>query len=118
MTESYPVLIGGRIVGVTKPTDGQYEALVRIQHALSRGSEDSPAEFWKKQISRIGTLLDSLIVEADRETVDDMFLTGKIDTSELLHAIFTAFKEEKEKAGETNQVVAQTKANGARVRRK
>lgn len=116
MTDILTATIAGRVIGVIRPTDGQFETLARIQRTLARGSDDEPNEFWVKQIDRLGTLLENLISEGDRDTVDQLFLTGKIDTVGLMRAIFEAVGAAE--AGTKNPVVAEVKANSARVKRK
>lgn len=109
------IILAGRVVGFIHPTQGQIEALIRISHTLENGPEDSKQEFWVKQIRRIGTLLDSLIVEADQELVEDLYLTGKISHSDLLTAILGKINSNAEKS--ENKAIAKAKANTARVKR-
>lgn len=113
--EPRTAIIAGRIVGILMPTDGQWEALVRIQKTLQRSTDDDTTEFYAKQVDRIGTLLENLIEEKDRDLVDQLFLTGKISSAELMLAIFNAIK------GETAEQLGASgvkKAAGVRTQRK
>lgn len=92
--ESRTAIVAGRIIGILMPTDGQWEALVRIQKTLMRATDDDTTEFYAKQVDRIGTLLENLVEEKDRDLVDQLFLTGKISSSELMLAIFNAIRGE------------------------
>lgn len=112
-SEPKTAIVAGRVIGVLKPTPGQYETLARMARTLSRGSDDDSAQFWGKQIDRMGTLMESLIVEGDRDAVDDLFLTGKLDHLALLRAIFAALAEPKE-----DKPTKPVKAAKASVRRK
>lgn len=109
------IILAGRVIGFIHPTQGQIEALIRISHTLQSGTDDSQQEFWIKQIRRIGTLLDSLIAEADQELVEDLYLTGKISHSDLLTAILTKINSQAEKS--EDKAIAKAKANTARVKR-
>lgn len=111
--EPKTAIVAGRVIGVLAPTDGQYETLARMARTLARGDDDNRAEFWGKQIDRLGTLMESLIAEGDRDTVDQLFLQGKLDHLTLLRAIFEALKP----AEEVKPVKA-VKAAKASVRRK
>lgn len=114
-TEEYaPVTIGGRIIGVRKPTSGQFEAMARIARTISRGTDDDRADFWMTQVDRLGTLLESLIAEDDRDIVDRMFLEGKIETKDLLSVMFSAWKTDDTEG----QDKPKAKASTTRVRRK
>lgn len=107
MTEqnsTFTVILAGRVIQVKKPTSGQVEAMIRIATALRTGTEDDPNDFWIRHIQRLGKLLDSLVVEGDLDTVDDLYLTGKISSTELLQSILAATREEKEKAPKTGPV--------------
>lgn len=110
------IIIAGRVLGFTPPTQGQLESMVRIARTLQRGTDDDSKEFWQTQIYRVGTLLESLINEGDRETLDELYLTGKTNSNELMAAILAALKLDEaadaELAPETPK-----KANKARVRR-
>lgn len=119
-TEEYaPVTIGGRIIGVRKPTSGQFEAMARIARTISRGTDDDRADFWMTQVDRLGTLLESLIAEDDRDIVDRMFLEGKIETKDLLSVMFSAWKTDDDAdQPETLESIAKVKASTTRVRRK
>lgn len=110
--EYRPVLIGGRMISVCKPTDGQIEALGRIARVIGRGTDDDKAEFWMKQIDRLGTLMESLIAPADVDIVDMLILTGKTRSADMLSAILGAWKEEPDKPAKP------TKASPSRVQRK
>lgn len=114
MTDSdSTIILAGRVIGFTPPTQGQIEAMARIGKTLQRGSDDEPSDFWITQLDRIGRLLEAMINPADRELVDDLYLTGKIDHNDLLGAIMTKVKATAPAATE-----AATKANKARVQRK
>lgn len=115
MTETdNTIILAGRVVGFIPPTQGQMESMVRIVRTISRGGEDSPKEFWETQIARIGLLLESMIVEADRELVDELYLTGKIDHKTLMGAIMGKVNE-RAVASEDKAIA---KAKTASVRRK
>lgn len=88
--------IGGRQITFTKPTEGQMEMMARIQRTLARGSDDAPADFWAKQIDRLGTLLDSLMSEADLDIVEQMLLKGKISHVDILKAVFEVLAQARE----------------------
>lgn len=96
ISELKTAIVAGRVIGVLEPTPGQYETLARMARALTRGDDDNKAEFWAKQIDRLGTLMESLIAEGDRDAVDQLFLQGKIDHLTLLRAIFAALKPAEE----------------------
>lgn len=96
MTFVGAVNIGGRQITFIKPTDGQMEMLARIQRTLSRGSDDAPADFWAKQVDRLGTLLDSLMPEVDQEIVEQMLLQGKISHVDILQGLFEVLAQAKE----------------------
>lgn len=107
------ILVGGRILGFTPPKQGHLESMVRISRSIKSGTDDDSSEFWQKQVYRIGTLIESLIDEGDRELLDELMLTGKTNTNELLAAIFDALKEDEpvKAAGPAK------KANAVRVRK-
>lgn len=108
--------LAGHQVGFIPPTQGQIEAMIRISRSVNRGGDDS-REFWLKQIGRIGDLLENMIVEADREQVEDLYVTGKIDHSTLLSAILTKVNANAE-ASEDKAIAKAKKVSGARVQRK
>lgn len=110
--EYRPVLIGGRMISVCKPTDGQFEALARIAHTIARGTDDDKTEFWMKQINRLGTLMESLIMPSEVDLVDELVLTGKTTTAAMLSAILGAWTEDKA------DKPVKAKAAPARVQRK
>lgn len=113
MTDSdNTIILAGRIVGFTPPTQGQIESMARIGKTLQRGTDDAPSEFWVTQLDRIGTLLESMIDEKDRDLVDQLYLTGKLSHAELLTAIMTKVKEN------SPDEAKEPKANKARVQRK
>lgn len=115
MTDSdNTIILAGRVVGFTPPTQGQIEAMARIGRTLARGSDDEPTDFWVTQLDRIGRLLESLVNVGDRETVDDLYLTGKISHTDLLNAIMMKINS----AAVASEEKAVTKANKARVQRK
>ena len=111
------IILAGRVVGFTPPTTGQIEAMIRIGRSVKKGTDDAPEDFWVKQIDRVGTLLESLIDEGDRELVDELYLTGKIDHSMLLTAILKKVQEDAEES-EDKAIAKAKKANPARVARK
>lgn len=90
--------VAGHEVGVTAPTRGQFEAMLRMRNTLLRGTDDERHEFYVKQLDRIGTLLESLIAESDRDLVDTLVLTGKVDLVSLMGAVFEALKPIEEAA--------------------
>lgn len=110
------IILAGRLVGFTPPTQGQLEAMVRISRTMQAGADDDRSEFWIKQISRIGTLLESMINEADRDLVDELYLTGKIDHTTLLTAILTKVNENAVKS--EDKAIAKAKVTTARVKRR
>lgn len=103
------IILAGRVVGFIPPTQGQIEAMIRIGRTMQRGTDDDNSEFWHKQIERIGTLLDSMIAEGDRDLVDELYLTGKIDHATLMKTILTKVKESADQA-EGQAVEAENKA--------
>lgn len=109
--------LAGHKVGFIPPTQGQIEAMIRISRSVQRGTDDDSRDFWIKQIGRIGDLLESMIIESDRETVEDLYLTGKLDHSVLLTAILTKVNENAE-ASEDQAIAKAKKVSGARVQRK
>lgn len=113
LNDKYRVaLIGGRMISVSRPTDGQYEALARIARTIGRGTDDDKADFWAKQVDRLGILMESLIAEGDRDLADQLVLTGKTTMVEMLKAILGAWNEPEAKP------VKATKASVTRVQRK
>ena len=102
----------GRLIGVYRPSSGQLESLNRIGRTIRRGADDAASEFWGKQIDRLGILLEALIVEGDRETVDMLFLQGKLDHAGLLRSVFEALEPKDEAPAKP------AKAAKASVRRK
>lgn len=97
-TEQLTILLAGRIIGITRPTQGQFEAMARISRTVAMGTDDDDMAFWTKQVARVGTLIEALIIETDRDLVDELFLTGKIDQNDLLRAMFAKFSEGREQA--------------------
>lgn len=117
MTETdNTIILAGRVVGFVRPTQGQFEAMIRIARTIAKGTDDDTQQFWEKQIDRIGTLLESLIAEADRDLVDELYLTGKIDHGTLMKAIMGKVNEQAEAS--EDKAIAKAKANTVRVRRK
>lgn len=112
-TERKTIVLAGRVLGYTPPTQGQIEALIRISRAIMRGAEDDQHEFWMTQIERVGTLLESLIDEGDRYALDQLYLTGKISTADIITAVMGQVDEDNKAEGKAKPV----KANTARVRR-
>jgi hypothetical protein len=110
------IILAGRVVGFIAPTQGQMEAMIRIARTIARGSDDDTTDFWHKQIDRIGTLLESMIAEGDRDTVDQLYLTGKIDHTTLMTTIMAKVNANAVKS--EDKAIAKAKANVARVRRK
>lgn len=90
------IVIAGRVLGFTPPNQGQFESMVRISKAIKRGAEDGDTAFWEKQVDRIGTLIESMINEGDRETLDHLLLTGKTNSNELIGAILTEVRKVEE----------------------
>lgn len=111
------LILAGRVVRFTPPTTGQIEAMIRIGRSVRRGDDDADPEFWIKQIDRVGTLLESLIDEGDRDTVDELYLTGKISHADLLTQILKKVEADAEKS-EDKAIAKAKKANPARVARK
>ena len=117
MTETdNTILLAGRVVGFIPPTQGQMESMIRISRTISRGTDDDAKEFWEKQIDRIGMLLESMVAEADRDLVDELYLTGKISHADLMTAIMTKVNENA--VASEDKTIDKAKANVARVRRK
>lgn len=113
MTDSdNTIILAGRVIGFTPPTQGQIESMARIGKTLQRGTDDAPTDFWVTQLDRIGTLLESMVDEKDRDLVDQLYLTGKISHTDLLTAIMTRVKEN------SPDEDSKPKANKARVQRK
>lgn len=113
MSTDNTIILAGRVIGYIPPTQGQLEAMVRISRTLQAGTDDDPAEFWVKQINRIGTLIESLIEENDRELVDELYLTGKVSHTDLLTEIMKKVNANAVKS--EDQAIAKAKA---RVKRK
>lgn len=114
MTETdNTIILAGRVIGFIPPTEGQIQAMIRIGKTLQKGADDAPQDFWLTQINRIGTLLESLIVEGDRELVDELYLTGKIDHTALLSAIMGKLNSKQDSEGK-----APAKGKPVRVQRK
>lgn len=111
------LILAGRVVRFIPPTTGQIEAMIRIGRSVKKGTDDHDPEFWVKQIDRVGTLLESLIAEGDRDTVDELYLTGKIDHSTLLTAVLKAVEANAEQS-EDKAIAKAKKAAPARVSRK
>lgn len=111
MTYTGVTELGGRFITFAEPTGGQLEMLARIQRAISRGSDDAPGEFWAKQISRLGDLLDALMSDTDKEIVEDMMIAGKISSVDILRALFEALEQDKQElvSAPTNGPVASPK---------
>lgn len=112
------IILAGRIVGFTPPTQGQLEAMVRIGRTIRSSTDDDKTEFWQTQINRIGTLLEALIIEGDREMVFDLYLNGKVDHSTLLGAILAKVNANAEASEDKAIAKAQGKASPVRVQRK
>ena len=117
MTETdNTIILAGRVIGFIHPTQGQMEIMLRIANTIHLGPEDDKGGFYAKQIDRIGTLLEAMIAEPDRDLVDNLYLTGKINHSMLLGAILAKVTENAEKS--EDKAIAKAKANTDRVRRK
>lgn len=110
------IILAGRVVGFTPPSQGQLEIMVRIGRTIRSSTDDDATEFWQTQINRIGILLESLINEGDRETVDNLYLTGKIDHNALLGAILAKVKDNA--VASEDKAIAKAKASPVRVQRK
>lgn len=91
MTDLIPVQIGDGAFQIKAMEQGQIEALFRIQRSIAvAGDRDN--SFYGRQLGRLGDLIDSLFVsDEDRDLIDSMFLTGKIETNKLLNAVFAAY---------------------------
>jgi hypothetical protein len=61
------MVLAGKSIRFTRPTDGQVQALIRIGFGLKRMDDSTPKDFWVKQLDRMGTLLESLIHEDEKE---------------------------------------------------
>jgi hypothetical protein len=109
-------VLAGKSIRFTRPTDGQVQALIRIGFGLKRMDDSTPKDFWVKQLDRMGTLLESLIHEDDRDAVDQMYLTGQVDHTELIRAVMGTLEKEAE-ASEDKAIAKAKKSNPARVRR-
>lgn len=115
MTETdSTIVLAGRVVGFIPPTQGQMESMVRIGRTIQRGTDDDSNEFYLTQINRVGILLESLIAEKDRELVDELYLTGKIDHATLMTAIMNKINETATKS--ENKAIE--KAKSVRAQRK
>lgn len=112
------IILGGRVVGFTPPTQGQLEIMVRIGRTIRASTDDDISGFWQTQINRIGILLESLIDEADREIVDNLYLTGKIDHNALLGAILAKVQANAVASEDKAIAKAKGKASPVRVQRK
>lgn len=108
--------LAGKTIRFIRPTQGQIEAMVRIGYGLRRMGEDGPNDFWIKQLDRMGTLMESLIHEDDRDTVDMLYLTGQVEHVTLLKAIMGQL-DEQAVASENKAIAKAKKSNPARVRR-
>lgn len=108
------IIIAGRVLGFTPPNQGQFESMVRISRAITRGAEDADSGFWEKQIDRVGTLIESMIDEGDRDVLDNLLLTGKTNSNELMTEILAKTRQIQQASGETKLV----KVAKARVQRK
>jgi hypothetical protein len=111
------IILAGRVIQFIPPTQGQVEQMVRIARSTQRGGDDAPSDFWVKQIGRIGDLLEQMIAEGDRETVEDLYVAGKLDHTTLVAAILTKVRENAEKS-EDKAIAKAKKVTGARVQRK
>ena len=111
------LILAGRVVAFIPPTQGQIEAMIRIARSTERADDGQGNEFWIKQISRIGDLLEALIAEGDRETVEDLYIAGKLNHAELLGAILTKIEANGAKS-EDKAIAKAKKAGSARVQRK
>lgn len=111
------IILAGRVVRYIPPTQGQIEQMVRIARSTQRGGDDAPPDFWVKQVGRIGDLLEQMIAEGDRDTIEDLYVTGKLDHSSLVAAILAKVRENAEKS-EDKAIAKAKKVTGARVQRK
>lgn len=117
MTETdNTIILAGRVIGFIPPTSGQMQAMIRISRTIDKGTDDDDKGFWTTQINRIGILLESLIAEADRDLVDELYLTGKVDHADLMAAIMG--KINANATASEDKAIEKAKANVARVRRK
>lgn len=120
MTDIVPntLVLAGRVVGFTPPTQGQLEAMIRIGRTLKSGTDDDNSEFWQIQIHRIGKLLFAMIAEGDRDTVEDLYLEGKVDHQAVLSAILAKMNADAVDSEDKAIAKAKTKASPVRVQRK
>ena len=108
------LILAGRAVRFIQPTQGQIEMLIRIARSTQNSDEPENSDFWLKQVGRIGDLLEQLIAEGDRDAVDDLYIKGKINHSDLIKAILA--KMEANAVKSEDKAIA--KAKTARVARK
>lgn len=117
MTYTGVAELGGRFITFSQPTEGQLEMLARIQRAIARGSDDAPGEFWAKQISRLGDLLDALMSDTDQDIVEAMMIAGKISSVDILQALFRAIADGQDKQAQAEVTKASAVASPKRARR-
>lgn len=116
MTETdNTIILAGRAIAFIRPTEGQIQAMLRIMRAIRNGPDDAPADFWMKQMERVGVLLDSLIAPGDQDVVDELYLTGKISHVDLINAIFGKIKDEA--VASEDKAIARAKKATVRVQR-
>lgn len=108
------IILAGRVIGFKRPTQGQLEAMVRIGRTIRSSTDDDKTEFWQTQINRIGTLIEALIIEADREIVFDLYLNGRVDHSIVLAAILGKVNADAEAS--EDKAIAKAKGNASPVR--
>lgn len=114
--EQHSVVLAGKTIRLIRPSQGQLEQLIRIGRSINRGSEQAPDGFYTKQVGRIGDVIDQLIVEEDRDMVDDLYAAGLIDHTELLTAVLSKVKADE--ADQQPGKPAKKAASPARVRRR
>lgn len=112
------IILGGRVLGFSPPTQGQLEHMVRIGKTLQSGTDDDDMGFWQAQIHRIGKLIYAMIDAGDHDTLDDLYAEGKVTNQSVLSAILTKVNSRAEQAEELAIAKAKTKASPVRVQRK
>lgn len=109
--------LDGLTVRFLRPTQGQIEAMIRIARSTKQAEDAKDAEFWVRQVGRVGDLLEQMIHPDDREAVEDLYIAGKLDHTTLLTAILKTVQDEAEES-ENKAIAKAKKVSGARVQRK
>jgi|SRR5688572_12917611 len=112
------IIVAGRVLGFTPPTQGQLEAMIRIGKTLKSGADDEDVEFWQTQIHRIGKLIFGMVNEGDHEVLEDLYLAGKADNQIVLAAILTKVNADAVASEDKAIAKAKGKASPVRVQRK